>query len=405
MIFAAEMVYSLPYFSGRYFRPTFLTVFGITNTELGDMFALYGLLAMLSYLPGGYLADLFSTRKLITGSMITTALGGLYMAQIPDKFGMTLLFGYWGISSTLLLWAAIIKATRDWGGETTQGRAFGFMDGGRGFMAAFFGSIGTFILAFYLPSEMKIIDPEQRTNGMVAIIYLYTALTFTGGILVWFINPHSIQQTPRESKRISLLGIIDVIKDPKVWGKGMVVVTAYVAYKNLDNYSLYFVDIMGMTEVQAAWFTSNASYLRLVGAITAGILADKFKPSLVLKCMFLCLFICFFILSSLEFKTSTVLIIYGNIIVTYFGVFALRGIYFALLEESKVEPHKTGTSVGLISVIGYTPDIFFYPISARIISRSPGIEGYHNYFTFVAISVLAGMLVTWFLTRKISNSS
>ena len=41
-------------------------------------------------------------------------------------------------------------------------------------------------------------------------------------------------------------------------------------YKALDYYSLYGVDVLGMNEVEAAQFVSNASYLRAVAAIGAG---------------------------------------------------------------------------------------------------------------------------------------
>ena len=57
------MIFSLPFHLTRYFRPTILEAFAITNSELGDAFAIYGLTAMISYFPGGILADKFSIRR------------------------------------------------------------------------------------------------------------------------------------------------------------------------------------------------------------------------------------------------------------------------------------------------------------------------------------------------------
>ena len=34
------------------------------------------------------------------------------------------LWGFFGVSTILLFWAALIRATRDWGGPDAQGRAF-----------------------------------------------------------------------------------------------------------------------------------------------------------------------------------------------------------------------------------------------------------------------------------------
>ena len=75
LIFAGEMIFGLPFHIARFFRPTLLESFGLSNTNLGDIFAFYGITAMISYLPGGILADRFSTRKMLTFSLITTAFG------------------------------------------------------------------------------------------------------------------------------------------------------------------------------------------------------------------------------------------------------------------------------------------------------------------------------------------
>ena len=89
-------------------------------------------------------------------------------------------------------------------------------------------------------------------------------------------------------------------------------------------------------------------------------------------------------------------IIYLNFFASYTAVFALRGVYFALLEENRTPLHLTGAAVGMVSLIGYTPDIFFAPIAGRILDANPGIEGHHNYFLFLASIMLAGFAaVVW----------
>ena len=77
LIVAGEIIFGLPFGTSRYFRPTLLDVFGFTNTQLGDLFAVYGILAMIAYFPGGALADRFSARTLLTVSLIATGFGGL----------------------------------------------------------------------------------------------------------------------------------------------------------------------------------------------------------------------------------------------------------------------------------------------------------------------------------------
>jgi len=74
-MFAGEIIFSLPFQIPRFFRPTLLQVFDLSNAELGDIFAIYGVTAMEAYFPGGVIADRYSPRKLMAISLVATALG------------------------------------------------------------------------------------------------------------------------------------------------------------------------------------------------------------------------------------------------------------------------------------------------------------------------------------------
>ena len=64
LILAGESIFILPYVLSRVFRPTVLDVFGLDNVQLGMCFSVYGMVALLSYLFGGPMADKFPPRKL-----------------------------------------------------------------------------------------------------------------------------------------------------------------------------------------------------------------------------------------------------------------------------------------------------------------------------------------------------
>ena len=126
LVTAGEMIFSLPYHLTRYFRPTVREVFNFSNTDLGDIFVPYGIVAMLCYFPGGILADRFPPRKLMTFALVATGLGGFYFMTLPGVVGTSVLYAYWGVTSILPFWCALIRATRMWGGQLAQGRGFGF---------------------------------------------------------------------------------------------------------------------------------------------------------------------------------------------------------------------------------------------------------------------------------------
>jgi len=396
LILAGEMIFSLPFHTARFFRPTLLEAFGFSNTQLGDIFAVYGVTAMLAYFAGGVVADRFPARALMTVSLLATAAGGVYMATYPGVFQMGLLYGFWGVTSILLFWAALISATREWGGKRSQGVAFGILDGGRGLVAAAFAVLAVAILGSYMPADMSLVSNVERQQGFRSVILFYSGLTALTAVLIWLVLPKSIAGA--DTGHVDpLTGIMQVLRRPLVWAKAGIIVCAYCGYKGLDNYSLYAVQVLGMDEVEAAGFTAYATYLRPVGAVVAGVIADRFSTarSIFVTFMILCIAYAVVAASTLQFDGTGLII--TNLLVSYFAVFALRGIYFALLEETQTPKNLTGTTVGLVSVIGYTPDVFFAPVAGRILDASPGAAGHQHYFIFLACIALTGMLVVSWL--------
>ena len=132
LIVAGEFVFLLPFVLARVFRPTFLDVFGLTNLELGTAYSVYGIVAMAAYFFGGPLADKFRARTMLAVALTSTAAGGLVMMTVPPLSTLAILYAYWGITTIALFWAPLICATREWGSDYSQGRAFGLLDGGRG---------------------------------------------------------------------------------------------------------------------------------------------------------------------------------------------------------------------------------------------------------------------------------
>ena len=90
LILAAEAVFILPFVLSRIFRTIFLESFSISQTELGSCFSIYGIVALVSYLFGGPLADRFKPNSLMSVALILTGLGGLYLATYPNLINLIL---------------------------------------------------------------------------------------------------------------------------------------------------------------------------------------------------------------------------------------------------------------------------------------------------------------------------
>ena len=402
LIVAGEAVFSLPFLVARLFRPTLLDVFGITNLQLGTAFSLYGVVAMLSYFPGGLLADRFSARRLMAFSLLATAAGGILYSRIPSLETLTLLFGFWGFSSVLLFWAAMLRATRQWGGELQQGRAYGMLDGGRGLVAALSATAMVGLLAALLPSDPAQATLAERSHALSMVILMFTGLTASAAVLVWFCVPEETS-SPRQAgsgsdaqvgQRFDWSTVPAVLKIPGLWLQAVIVVCAYVAYKSIDDFALYARDGFGMNDVESASVGTISFYMRPIAAFAAGLLADRFGTSRVLLCSFV--FLC---LSAGGVGTGLVpsslpaLFVIGVAAISL-ALNALRGVYFALFGEGAIPRSFTGTAIGLVSVIGYTPDIFMGPLMGYLTDRTPGAGGHEDVFKVVALFALIGVFAT-----------
>lgn len=399
LVVAGEMVFGLPFSTARFFRPTLLEVFGFTNTQLGDLFAVYGVTAMLGYFPGGALADRFSARSLLTVSLVTTALGGLYMATIPGPTGMALLYGFWGITSIFLFWGALIRATREWGGETSQGKAFGTLEAGRGLVSAVVGSALVWVLASYMPDDVVSATDAQRVAGFRMVILGYALITLGAAVLTWlFIPDNGAAGVPR---RNPLPNMLFVARRPVIWAQAGIVVAAYCAYKSADYYGLYLVQVLGKDEVEGARLATLGSYLRPIAALATGLVADRLSASRAIGTLFLVMAGVYGALSIASPETTDYRLIYANLMISVFAIFALRGVYFALLEETHTPPRVTGAAVGLVSVVGFTPEIFIAPIAGRILDATPGVGGFQHLFILLAGISAAGLaIVVWLTTMQ-----
>ena len=400
LVLAGEIIFGLPFHLARFFRPTYLDVFNISNTNLGDVYAVYGLTAMISYFFGGMLADKYSPRILMSLSLVLTSIGGFFISTIPELSSIFIIYGYWGITTIFLFWSAMIKATKEWGGEYSQGKAFGILDGGRGLFATIVSLIAIYLFTAFLTQEVTLADPSEKREAFQSVIILYSSLTLLIGIIVWLFLPDNNADVKRKESIFKNLN--KVIKNPLVWLNAGIIVCAYSAYKGLDNTTLYAHEVLGMNEVDAAKVFSYGSLIRPIAAIAAGIIADRWISSRVILVMFSCLTLIFALLAMSDTMLLYPAVVLLNIYITFFLVFAIRGIYFAVVQETKVNSNVTGTAAGVISFIGFTPDIFFGSISGRILDANPGAVGHQNYFLFLTVIAFFGIVIP-FIFRKISK--
>jgi len=385
------VIYLLPYLREVYYIPL-QEALHLTNTQLGALMSVFGVMAMISYFPGGWLADKVGPRILITISMISTGLAGLYFTAFPSYTICLAIHAFWGVSVTFTFWAALIKATRSWARARQQGRAFGILESGRG-MAEVVSSMALLALFAKLGSG---------AFGLSRVILSFSIMDILIGIMAWFVfddSRHGSQDREEVRMTIGLQDILKVIKMPAVWLISLIILAAYSAYWGSYYFTPYATDVFKMSVVFGGALGVGKMWIK-ISALGAGLLADKIGVSRTIAWSFVILIASFTIFILTPGSRNLVFILITNTIIASVAIFALRGIYFATFEEVGIPLVVTGTVTGVVSVIGYTPDIFIPLVGGAFLDKFPGTLGYRYFFLFIAGLCFLGLMAAVIIKRK-----
>jgi hypothetical protein len=231
------------------------------------------------------------------------------------------------------------------------------------------------------------------------VILVFSSLTFLSGLLVWYLIPVTSPGAGGEYVRESFQGVIRIMRLPSVWLLSVIVVCAYVGYKSTDDFALYAREVLGFSEADAAGVGTAALWLRALVAILTGYLADRFDL-INLLAIFFGVTAGSGLLVGIGLLDQFLGLILFNLTVTAVGIYAVRAIYFAVMKEARVPLGFTGTAVGIVSFVGFTPDIFMGPWMGHLLDKHPGEAGHHFVFlllsSFALIGLITSVIFKWY---------
>ena len=184
----------------------------------------------------------------------------------------------------------------------------------------------------------------------------------------------------------------------------MIVICAYVGFKSTDDFSLLAHDAFGYDAVEAAQIGTLSFWIRPFAAVGAGLLADRIGVSRAVALGFGLVIVGSAAIALGVLQPGIYWLLISTVVGTSIGIYALRGLYFALFQEARVPLAFTGSAVGLVSVIGYTPDSFMGPLMGYLIDSSPGVTGHRHVFGVVALFAAAGVIAT-LLFQKVTQGT
>ncbi|MDK2349045.1 MFS transporter [Pseudomonas aeruginosa] len=398
LVIAAGAIYPMLYLRQVY-QSTMLDALAIGNSELGYLYSLLGFAFLVSYLPSGWLADRFSPRYLISFSLLGTGVLGLWYARLPGFQALLAIFCGFGITTGLTFWASLIKRVKMLAGDDEQGRFFGVLDGGRGLIEALLATVAIALFAYVTASG------ERNAEGLQLVIHFYAACCIAlGAVLMLLRDPQGARDEGAAAGKGKLLEDLRVLaRIPELWLVTAIVFCGYHFFWATYSFSAYLQEGgFGLSATMAGLITTIKLWMRPVGGIGGGWLGDRFSRAGVLTWAMLLSALGMLGLVLLPSMHQLGVLVF---LVIFIGLmtYAIRGLYWAILDDCRIPQRVTGLAIGIISLVGYSPDVFLPLLNGWISDRFPGFFGYQIYFSYVVAVGLLGVVATLILKKRIDK--
>jgi MFS family permease len=388
-------IYILPYLSSYFYIPM-KDAMHLSNLQIGLMGSAMGFTSMIFYWPGGWMADRFSPRKLITFSMIANGLLGFWLGTIPSFNVLLVIELLMGMFLTLTYWSALIKMVRQLAPPNQQGRYFGILEGGRNFT-----TVVVVAASLYLFDWLG-----SNANGLRWAIALFSALLLAIGVLSWVFLPETTATRAAgavdEAKMPLLKAIGRVVRIPAVWLAMFIILCAYVTSVGITYLTPYATDVYKQSVVFGGMLYTATLWVGIFASPIAGLLADRWTTSRTIIWLLFGLVLCWLLFVAVPGGAHLFVLLLLNSIVIGFAIYALRGVYYALLEEGAIPVALTGMATGLISMVAYTPDVFLPALAGHLLDRyALDGAGYRYLFLILAGFSAAGIGLTLLFRHRV----
>lgn len=395
LAFSGGIIYQLPYLREQFYIPL-QNALHINNTQIGNLMTVYGIANLFLYLPGGILADRLPYKKLVPFSLITTGLAGLYYSTFPGYHMALAIHVLWAFTTVFTFWPTMLKSVKMLGDSSEQGRLFGFLDFGRGISATLsaFGALLVF-KAF-----------GATLLGLRGAIIFYSVTMMILGVVVYFLLEEKKGEVAERGTSI-FDGIGDVLKMPAIWLSAMIIFAGYSIGAGLTYITPYLTDVFKMSVSMGAFIAIVRTYgLRLGGGPVGGIIADRIgSATRFIRIGFLVIALLVGCLYSIPGEPKLLFLMLSTTLAASFCVFAVKGTYFAPVDEIKIPNSLAGAAYGAISLVGYLPDTFIYSYFGNLLDRHPGIQGYRLIFLSLLGLTAIGFTAAHLLLRHIRKEA
>jgi len=358
----SSIIYAPVYLKAVVYDPL-LEALGVTNTQLGAVFSVYAITALICYLPSGIIADKVRMRTLSSAGFIGTAvLTGIY-ALMPSLGTLYALFVMMGITTILIWWGVRYKLVRLVSTEAEYPKRIGLSYG-------FYGAAGL-LIGLVSMGVMGAVGSNTRL-GVSFYLWFLAALILGLGICSLLFIPKFKGEIKTDGSGFNFSEFLAAFRNPVVWIAAASLFFVYFFYTGVTYTTPYLTQVLGASAVVTILIANIRTFgITLLSGPAFGFISEKFKPSRTIMAGSLAFVV--LVLALLVLPTSASVVVIAMLVIILLGFIANGSfsVVSAQLTEGKVPLHYFGAATGLLSVIGFLPDTFLSIWFGRIMDANP----------------------------------
>ncbi len=377
----AYVVY-LTYLARYSFYDQIIDGLKITNSQLGVLYGLYGTTATLAYLPGGILADKIRVKYLATLGFAMSAGLTFWYSTMPSYGQLKVIFLLFGLCTTFIFWGIRYKAIRLVSTEENYSTNIGISYG-------VVGVVGLVISFISIGMFERYTDPA---HGFHVVLMFFAIINGIFAVLSFIFIPKFADEFATEREKFNFNELIQALKHPGVWLTTLCMFFVYTVYTSLA-YTVSFLTAIGATAAIASMVGSVRTYgTSLLASPIVGGIAEKKTPSKTIIACTGVTAICLVIMAVSPKQAGFIIPATVLIIVLSFFLNGAYGVTSSMLTETNVSVAIFGSASGILSVVGFIPDMFVSPIAGKWLDTYDAAGAYTRIFAVLAVSACLALL-------------
>ncbi len=393
---AGSVIYELPYIKYVYYDQL-LPAFGITNAQAGFLLSAYATGCLILYIPGGIVADKFSTKKMLVYSLFSTGVLGFILAFSMNYTTALIVFFLFAVTTSFVFWTGLNKGLRLIGGTDDSGSSYGWYYA--------LGSIISLVCSIIFWGLYTSSD-DAHTAMFRTIVAMSIAVIVSGVLVqVTFKEEATAMTEVAEEDKFKFSDVGKAIKNPYLWWASIIMFVMYTIYSNVTYFTPYLTSQVGMDISDSSFLAIIRGYVFYFLAPLGGYIADKLLKS-TLKFYgggFIVLAILFVVTTRVPAGQSSVTIAITLSLLASAFAMMMYGVMWSVLNEIRIPIAYAATAIGISSMVIYLPDLFVPALFGSWLDNLGEEAGYYRLFMFMGVMCVVAVVLAFTLAIKVKK--